>query len=195
MNLAWVRAKAAQAQVCEFLRQFAGPRSAFTREAEEAQGYDSNRVKALSQILDSFVEHLSAGLGSGSSPQRQGQLDVVSDVLEQAHALLEDPKQHPAAAAMLIGAALEEFLRTWAEAEGLSIDDAKPGIDAYAKVLRRAELITKQDIKDIASWAGSRNHAAHGEWEQVSDRGRVRLMLEGVNLFMRQRGVNGRDDR
>ena len=112
-------------------------------------------------------------------------MDVVSDLLGQANSLLEDAKYHPAAAAILIGACLEEFLRTWVEAESLSI--SKPGIDAYGKALRGAELISKQDVKDITSWAGVRNHAAHGEWDEVSDRNRIRLALEGVNLFMRQR--------
>ena len=69
----------------------------------------------------------------------------------------------------------------------MSIGNAKPGIDAYMKSLRTAELITKQDVKDVTSWAGMRNHAAHGEWDAISDRSRVRLMLEGVNLFMRQK--------
>ena len=94
---------------------------------------------------------------------------------------------HPAAAAILIGASLEEFLRTWVEAEGLSIGKARSGIDTYCNTLRAADLISKQDSKDITSWGGIRNHAAHGEWDEVSDRGRIRLMLEGVNLFMRQK--------
>jgi len=179
-------ANAAKAQVCEFLRQYASSKSAFVKQAEAADGYDSYKVATLSAILDSFVEYLSAGLGAAISPERRAQLDVVSDVLVQAQALLDNDKQHPAAAAMLIGAALEEFLRTWVEAVGASIGTSKPGIDAYTKALRSAELIEKQDVKDITSWAGTRNHAAHGEWEHVSDRGRIRLMLEGVNLFMRQ---------
>jgi hypothetical protein len=33
-----------------------------------------------------------------------------------------------------------------------------------------------------------RNHAAHGEWEEAGDAARIRLMLEGVNLFMRRHG-------
>ena len=69
----------------------------------------------------------------------------------------------------------------------MSIGKSKPGIDAYAKALRTADLITKQDMKDVTSWAGTRNHAAHGEWDEVNDRSRMRLMLEGVNLFMRQK--------
>ena len=179
--------EAAKAQVCEFLRAYAGPRSAFLKQAEAAHGYSSYLVTSLDSILTSFVEYIHAGLATGISPERKAQLDVVSDILGQANSLLEDDRYHPAAAAILIGASLEEFLRTWVEAEGLSIGNSKPGIDAYCKTLRAADRISKQDGKDVTSWAGIRNHAAHGEWDAVSDRARIRLMLEGVNLFMRQK--------
>lgn len=106
--------------------------------------------------------------------------------MEQANALLEAKQVHPAAPAVLIGATLEEFLRTWCEAEGISLGAKKPGLDSYAKSLREAELISKQDVKDITSWSGVRNHAAHGEWEELGDKQRIKLMLEGVNLFMRR---------
>jgi hypothetical protein len=181
-------ADGAKAQVCEFLRAYAGPKSAFLRLAEQAEGYDRYLVATLTAILDSFIQYLESGLASGPSPERKAQLDVVSDVLEQASNMLDNDQYHPAAAAVLIAASLEEFLRTWVEAEGLSVGNAKPGIDAYCKTLRAADLVSKQDAKDITSWAGIRNHAAHGEWQEVSDRARVRLMLEGVNLFMRQKG-------
>lgn len=178
---------AAKAQVCEFLQTYAGPKSAFLIQAEEAGGHDAYLITTLTAILNSFIEYLEAGLSSGLSPERKARLDVVSDILEQANILLEDQKYHPAAAALLIGASLEEFLRTWVETAGLSIGSSKPGIDAYCKTLKAADLISKQDVKDITSWGGIRNHAAHGEWDQVSDRERIRLMLEGVNLFMRQK--------
>ena len=171
----------------EFLRIYAGPKSAFLEQAEAARGATVLVIAALISILDSFTAYLQAGLSAGESPERRAQLDVVSDLLEQANSLLEDKHYHPAAAAILIGASLEESLRTWVEAEALSIGNAKPGIDAYCKALRSAELISKQDVKDITSWAGVRNHAAHGEWDKVSDQDRIRLMLEGVNLFMRQK--------
>ena len=175
----------AKAQVCDFLRTYAGPKSAFLTEANDAEGHDAYKVGKLTAILDSFIEYIEAGLVSGLSVERKAQLDVVSDILEQATYLLEGDKYHPAAAAMLIGASLEEFLRSWVESERLSIGDAKPSLDSYSKALRSADIISKQDAKDVTSWAGIRNHAAHGEWEQVSDRARIRLMLEGVNLFMR----------
>ena len=170
----------------EFLRIYAGPKSAFLEQAEAAGEFWDYLVPALDSILGSFTEYLQAGLLAGKSPERRAQLDVVSDLLGQANSLLEDNRYHPAAAAILIGASLEESLRTWVEAEALPIGKAKPGIDAYCKVLRSADLISKQDVKDITSWAGVRNHAAHGKWDEVSDRNRIRIMLDGVNLFMRQ---------
>lgn len=179
--------QAAKAQVCEFFRNYAGPKSAFLQQAEAAHGYSGYLVTTLDSIIKSFIEYLQSGLATGVAPERQAQMDIVSDLLGQANALLEDSKYHPAAAAILLGACLEEFMRTWVEAESLSIRNAKPGIDAYSKALRAADLISKQDIKDITSWAGTRNHAAHGEWDEVSDRNRIRLILEGVNLFIRQK--------
>jgi len=178
--------EAAKAQVCEFFRHYAGPRSSFLKEADKIGGSDPYMISRLSAIVDSFAEYVTAGLTTGIAPERQAQLDVVSDVLVQAQALLDGTSYHPAASIVLTGASLEEFLRTWTEAAGLSIGSAKPSIDAYAKALRGADVITKQDVKDIASWGGLRNDAAHGNWDRVSDRTQARLMLEGVNLFMRQ---------
>jgi hypothetical protein len=138
------------------------------------------------KTLIAFAEYIRAGLVEEISPTRKAQLDVVSDLLDQANSLLENQKVHPAAPAVLIGATLEEFLRTWIEALGLSWGQRKPGIDTYVQVLRDADHIAKQDAKDITSWAGIRNHAAHGEWTHVESREQISLMLQGVNLFMRK---------
>lgn len=180
------RAEGARAQVCEFLRDYGGINSSFLRAATNASGFDSYLVAQLEAVLDGFIEYVQAGLHSKISPARQAQIDVVSDMLDQAQGLLESQACHPAAAAVLIGASLEEFLRNWIEAEKIEIT-SNPGLAAYCAALRTADLITKQDHKDITAWAGMRNHAAHGEWEHVEDRSRVRLMLEGVNLFLRQK--------
>lgn len=179
-------APGAKAQVVEFLRLYVGPRSSFTLAAGEVQGYNSYQVGRLTAIIDSLIEYANAGLSVGISPIQQAQSDVVADFLTQASRLLQNSECHPAAAAVLAGASLEEFLRNWLEAAELLIDGAKPGIDAYASALRAEELITKQDAKDIVSWAGIRNHAAHGEWDSVSDRTRIQLMLDGISLFMRR---------
>ncbi len=181
---------AQHAQACEFLRRFGGPNNAFlktiTRE-EKHDRYSALNIKDLTaKTLSAFSDYVQSGLAEEISPARKAQLDVVSDLLDQANSLLENPKVHPAAPAVLIGAVLEEFLRTWIEEAGLTWGDRKPGIDTYVQVLRESDRIAKQDAKDITAWAGIRNHAAHGEWADVESRGHIKLMLEGVNLFMRK---------
>ena len=178
----------------EFLRVYAGERSTFFKSLAEVNYFEHTEggmQSLLESNLRAFIEYVESGLLEGISIERKAQLDVVSDFLEQAHTLLNRKGVHPAAPAVIIGAALEEFLRNWAEEVELGLGGKKPSIDAYAKVLREADLITKQDIKDITSWAGLRNHAAHGEWDEVSDKNRISMMLEGVNLFMRKYGERG----
>src|SRR5690349_3331040 len=79
----------AKAQVCEFLKLYAGPKSAFLKRAETVVGTGSAPIKTLSAILDAFIEFVEAGLAQGLSPERQAKIDVVSDFLGQAQALLE----------------------------------------------------------------------------------------------------------
>ncbi len=181
------RAEGARAQVCEFLRTYAGANSSFLDAALRSSGFDNYLVAQLTAVLDGFIEYARAGLHTKISPERRAQIDVVSDMLGQAQDLLDASNCHPAAAAVLIGASLEEFLRNWVESEALPLPDSSPSIAIYTGVLRKAELISKQDQKDITSWAGLRNHAAHGEWDKVSERERILLMLSSVNLFIRQK--------
>lgn len=177
-------------QATELLRQFAGKDSRFYIGAVDAGGEFSDRkATALSNVLRGFVDYIKVGLFQEISPERKAQLDVVSDLLDQANTLLNDKSVHPAAPAVLIGATLEEFLRTWVESLSLSLGNRKPTIDSYAHVLYDATNIDKQDLKDITSWAGIRNSAAHGEWANVESREKVSLMLQGVNLFLRKYGA------
>jgi hypothetical protein len=178
----------------EFLRIYAGERSTFFKSLAEVNYFkrtEGTMRSLLESTLRAFIEYVESGLLEGISIERKVQIDVVSDFLEQAHTLLNTKGMHPAAPAVVIGAALEEFLRNWIEEVDLGLEGKKPSIDSYAKVLREADLITKQDIKDITVWAGLRNHAAHGEWDEVSDKNRISMMLEGVNLFMRRYGEHG----
>ena len=173
----------------EFLRQYGPPNNSFyasLKKLDPRSLSDTYISSIVRDTLAAFLTYIERGLNEEISPERKTQIDVVSDFLDQANTLLNTSGVHPAAPAMIIGATLEEFLRTWVEASQLSIGNSKPSIDSYAKALREAEMISKQDIKDVTSWAGIRNHAAHGEWDEVSDQKRISLMLEGVNLFMRQ---------
>ncbi len=185
-----VAPQAAMAQALELFRNYAGPNSSFYKMLLNADSKIHPNLGAYRETvvntLRGFVQYLEAGLFLGISPERKAQADVVSDFLEQANSLLEEPKVHPAAPAMIIGGALEEFLRNWVDSEKLDLKGRKPGIDTYAGALREADLITKQDAKDITAWAGLRNHAAHGEWDRAERREEIGLMLQGVNLFMRK---------
>jgi hypothetical protein len=173
-----------RAEVEAFLRDFAGTNSPFARRAVALSSY-SGYADLLSLIVG-FRDYVRAGLWGAASPERQARLEVASDLLEQATALLGDTTVHPAAAVMVVGATLEEFLRNWVEHLDLNLGQRKPGIQAYTDTLRDAGAITKQNVKDLVSWGGLRNHAAHGNWDEVADRSRAHLMLEGVNLFISQ---------
>ena len=178
------------AEAMELVRINGGERNSFYLALSKvgADFADDFIWSAVSGIMESFADSIEAGRIEGISLQRQAEIDVVSDFLGQADGMLGTKGVHPATPATLIGAALEEFLRNWVEEAGLTLGTRKPGIDSYASLLRSAELITKQDMKDVTAWGGVRNHAAHGEWDEVSDPKRVGLMLEGVNLFMRKYG-------
>ena len=173
-------------EVLEFLRMYSGEKSSFYKYVSKLNGSLTWNASVALQTLNSFIRFLENDLTEGMSIERKAQIDVVSDFLDQANQLLSSKGVHPAAACVLVGASLEEFLRTWIEAESISIGNNKPGMDAYSKALKESDLITKQDFKDITSWAGLRNHAAHGEWDEVADKSKISLMLQGVNLFMRK---------
>jgi hypothetical protein len=174
-------------EALEFFRIYVGTKSSFYKQLLTLP----NKVnpdylsKHTFSILYGYINYTKDGLETGVSFEVQIQIDTISDYLQQATFILEDKKIHPAAACIIIGASLEEFLRSFVESENIEIDSDRRGIDEYSKKLRVQELITKQDYKDITSWAGLRNDAAHGHWEKVEDREKIIIMLSGVNLFIR----------
>jgi hypothetical protein len=176
------------AQTKEFLKTYAGNENQFLKTLELINpnaSADFTRGKTQA-VLISFREYVENDLLRSISLEREIQIETVSDYLEQAEHLLNDKNVHPAAPAVIIGASLEEFLRNWLEDNGFDLSSVKNSLDSYSNELRRQEKISKQDLKDIVSWGGIRNDAAHGHWEIVEDRQRIKLMLEGVNLFMRK---------
>jgi hypothetical protein len=172
----------------QFLRDYGGRNNKFIETLERLDPFsnESELVRSIIiHVLQSFRTYVMNNLLSGFSPERQAQIEVVSDILGQAQNLLREGDIHPAAPTMIIGAALEEFLRNWIEEKKLDMEGKKPGIENYAQILQKNDFIGKQDHKDITSWAGMRNDATHGDWEKVNDRKKADLMLQGVNLFLR----------
>ena len=184
----YAKLRGLRARIYDLLARVGGADNTFLHQIQSASGrllrYHQDVIVA---VLSSFIAHLEDGLVGGISPKYQAELDMVSELLEQANNLLANSNVHPAAPAVLIGATLEEFLRTWVEEAGLSLGSKKATLDGYTKLLRENELITKQDVKDITAWAGIRNNAAHGNWSEVGDKERIRVMRDGVNLFIRQK--------
>lgn len=176
--------QALNAEACEFLRVYGGKHNKFLETLTSVRYVNrQERFDGVKRILRGYVRYLEKGLTSTLSPERKVQIDTVSDYLEQADELLSNTKVHPAGPTVLIGASLEEFLRGWCNEENLDFQTST--IDGYTKALRDQELISKQDMKDITAWAGMRNDAAHGHWEQVNDKKRIKIMLESVNLFIK----------
>ena len=176
----------AHTHATEFFRQFAGPDSEFfTAMKEVSPRYPDLAAKNAVAIMGSFRLFVEQGLHRALTPEHEAQLAVVSDFLDQARQLLTDSSLHPGAAIMLAGATLEEFLRTWAARESV-LPAGRPTLSTLAAALRAKSLISKQDEKDVLSWGGLRNSAAHGEWDEVSDRQRAKIMVEGIGLFLRK---------
>ena len=62
--------------------------------------------------------------------------------------------------------------------------DGRPGIENYSKALRKIDVLSRQDGKDLTAMAGVRNAAAHGHFDEISIE-QARLMAQQVNLFLR----------
>ncbi len=108
--------------------------------------------------------------------------EIFADFLEMAEQILDDNKD---AAAILLGAVLENSLRKIASAKG--IDDqhsnGKPfTINPLNIELARNEIYNALVQKQITSWADLRNKAMHGRFDEY-DAGQVKQMLLFVQKF------------
>lgn len=179
------------AQAKEFLKIYIGSESHFLKSLESINIKNSDDFIIIDtiQVLRGLKDYVENDLLRSMSLEREIQMETVSDFLDQAEGLLNNKNFHPAAAAVLIGASLEEFLRNWLEELEFDLSTIKNSIDSYMKELKALGKINKQDTKDIISWGGTRNDAAHGHWADVDDRQRIKLMLESVNLFIRKYSI------
>lgn len=146
---------------------------------------DDFAKEKLIALLQSLAEYLNDGLFTQLTAVERATQEVSSETLSQALAILNDESSHPAASCFLSGAMLENFLKNWCERENIQIQ-LPPSIIKYADALKKKKKILTQDVKDITSWAGLRNSAAHGCWEELNDKRRILLMVEGIGLFIRK---------
>ncbi|HUG07839.1 MAG TPA: hypothetical protein VMP13_02900 [Acidimicrobiia bacterium] len=185
-----IRARATAA--LDFLERFAGQDSQWTRSAHSVfenkgdhQSLESG-ARAIGDVLTEWISRVRSGQLMPRSIESLGVREVAStDLMDQVRALNADSGVNPAAPIVLAGAALEISLRSAVEELNLDGLVGKPSIGAYARVLRSAELLNKQDMKDVEQMAGLRNAAAHGLHGELS-RERAGLFEQQVNLFLRR---------
>lgn len=149
-NAPKVNSRITMAEALELFRNYAGASSSFYKLIENKSTRINPNLGVYRELatdtLQAFINYLESGLFQGVSIERKAQAEVVSDFLEQSNSLLEDIKVHPASPAVIIGAALEEYLRNWIESKKIDVKGKKPGINIYATSLRDRGYITKQDI-------------------------------------------------
>jgi hypothetical protein len=169
----------------QFLREYAGETSSWMDQANAvyiSRGVEAG-TRAIGGILRAWVDQVENGVAEIVGSRAWGEVDVVStDLMEQVRRLLNDKDIHVAVPIVLCGASLEIALRATAEAKQLTLE-AKPSISAWAALLKRADLLTKQDVKDFESCGGIRNAAAHGEFDELSSE-RAGLMEQQTNLLL-----------
>lgn len=173
----------------EFLRLQA-PNSHFHQTAvalfDQGSGLDApDAYRQLAQVLDDWANFVDAGWTTQVPYAARARVDAATDLLEQVQTLLDDSRVHPAAPVVLAGAALEELLRSLVVTHAAEVK-GRPGLTTYATALQVAEVLSAQDVKDVIAWAGQRNQAAHGQFDELT-RQRAQIMVESINLFMRQR--------
>lgn len=145
-------------------------------------------IKAVARQLDEWADYHESGISRIKPFEVQFRIEAASDITEQARLLLRDRSVHPAAPIVLAGAALEEFLRSML-ADSRIPEPGNPGISTYAEALRKAEILTRSEVKDVTAWADRRNDAAHGRFDELTREG-AQIMLDGVNLFIRKHTSN-----
>lgn len=174
----------------QFVKNYIGAETEFYRVLNDhsilRNSNETDKGVLAIQVLRSIKDYLALNLDIQKTEKYTTKVDIISDFLSQAIELASNKKFHPAAAGILMGASLEEFLKNLAEEKNIALSDINPTIDPVAKKLYEAKVISKQDLKDITSWAGIRNEATHGNFEEVNDRKRIQNAIEGVNLFMRK---------
>ncbi len=155
------------------------------------------------QKINAFPNHLDWGLGQLRAVRddldggflediaSSIEAEIASDYMGQAEHLLAEGqpgKYDHVPAAVLTGAVLEKGLRTLCDGQTPPIhtttDNGKPKkMNVMIDDLKKASVYNEMKAKQLRAWAGVRNHAAHGEFDEFT-RGDVEEMITGVNRFL-----------
>lgn len=171
-------------------------RNVYGEQSQQFFSYSSAlSTKEFYSIHSNWNKHVSQLVGVAKSVQhdlKQGllfnlrsivQADVFADFLEMGEYLLNE--RYKDAAAVIIGAVLEDGLRKLSEKHGLSIHGPTGRsltIDPLNNALASDGAYSKLVQKQITTWAHIRNKAAHGEYSEYSAE-QVQMMLLFVQSF------------
>lgn len=156
---------------------------------------DTYAVQFAEHCLGTTLADTSGGLGilrAVKQDSEEGHLarlpelvraDVFSGFLEMAEHLLATGYKDPAA--VLAGGVLEEHLRLLCKKNGVEImvGPRPKTADAMNAELTKSGVYTVNRLKIITAWLGTRNSAAHGDFDKYTD-GDVERLLAGVREFV-----------
>jgi hypothetical protein len=138
-----------------------------------------HQLVALAQGLLNDIED-----GWGTTLVELVHADTQADMIEMSQGLLGSGYKD--AAAVIIGTSLELHLRAIAAALTIPIQDAKGRhvkADSLKAELRKVEVLSPVQEKQITYWLGVRNSAAHGSYGEYS-RDDVSRMIDGIATFV-----------
>lgn len=158
-------------------------------EYEISEPYIDSMAQRLSGFLHGLYRAHRAGLLSDIEQRIEAALSV--DYLDQASRLVnedEDVSFSYIPAAVLAGAVLEKNLRTLCEKHTPPIPTMKSSgkrltMTALIDELKKEKVLNEVWAKQLRTWAGVRNAAAHGHHEEIS-RDQVASMIRDIPSFL-----------
>jgi hypothetical protein len=168
--------------------------STIDRLAPPGSHHKRNLAQVLSKTGHAFI-HLHPLKGALLALRRDYELGHLQSVTELVHAdtfasfmemadhLYE--QGYKDAAAVVAGSVLEQHLRELSNKNGIPIEISgkRKKADTLNSDLAGAAVYSKLDQKNVTSWLGLRNAAAHGNYSEYTPQ-QVRLMIDAILDFI-----------
>ena len=148
--------------------------------------YNEGHLHALEQT-EGLLAGTKSNLESGLLEDLRSKvlIDIKSDFLETARALLEEGQKDPAAVLACI--VLEDSLKRLSHKSNLKEAQDKE-MSVTAGLLLSAGVIEKSTNQSIQNFKNLRNAALHAQWHQVSAES-VGLLLAFLPMFVEKHGI------
>jgi hypothetical protein len=167
---------------CAAIDSLAPPGSAYLEMKKRALGETGLSEECIQERLAGILFALRTDYAAGrmQSFKELVHADLFADFLELAEYYVGEG--HKDAAAVIAGGVLEEHLRKLSVKHG-TVLSGRPKLDLMNADLSKRGAYGTIDQKQITAWAGIRNHAAHGHYNEYGKE-QVELMLSGIRQFI-----------